>query len=53
MAEARCNRCGNFNPRAYVRHDHCRCARETPGGHFNPRAYVRHDTSSAVNPSAS
>ncbi len=34
---------GDFNPRAYVRHDSLACRRVARRNYFNPRAYVRHD----------
>ena len=34
---------GDFNPRAYVRHDWSAEVQEAIEADFNPRAYVRHD----------
>ena len=34
---------GNFNPRAYVRHDWRGANIRAQMANFNPRAYVRHD----------
>jgi len=39
---------GDFNPRAYVRHDPPAALQEVTVTYFNPRAYVRHDLATAL-----